>query len=114
MLLLDLFKIQTPKKKGRKNHMEPLIVNKAGESIVATKFFGNNINDSSPLIPGIPSVRHAICNGGFRLIQVTETHRVLVCRECMLRVYIPISVITFDDLRKYFAEFQPELQKASS
>lgn len=46
---------------------------------------------------------HEFCNGWMDLMRVTETHNVIVCRRCHLRVLFPKEVKTYGDLRQALA-----------
>lgn len=45
---------------------------------------------------------HLICGGEFELRQVSICSNVLFCRSCGLRIHLPISVVTYSDLKAYF------------
>lgn len=88
--------------------MKPIVLTEYGErlveNLISKKTDEDSLNHDS--IIGV----HEHCRGGFNFIPVSSTHNVLLCRECGLRVVIPIKVITFGDLRRHFKTFQ----KASS
>jgi len=44
---------------------------------------------------------HDLCKGGIIIQNVSKTHRVITCGGCGFRMYLPVSVQTFGDLREY-------------
>jgi hypothetical protein len=51
---------------------------------------------------------HAVCNGFVDNIVTSETHRSFSCRRCYMRVTFPREIETFAQLKKHFAQFNPE------
>lgn len=58
-------------------------------------------NDKLPSCVGV----HKICNGWVDRRRTTETHDVLVCRQCHLRVLIPKEIQTYGELRRTLGNF---------
>ena len=44
---------------------------------------------------------HAVCNGFMELQPVSKEWRVIFCRQCCLRIYVPANLKTYSDLRKH-------------
>lgn len=53
----------------------------------------------------IKNVGHAFCNNYVDLKVISPSHRVLLCKGCMLRLPIPNEVETWGQLRAHFAQF---------
>ena len=45
---------------------------------------------------------HDICNGWVDIVQTTPNKHVLHCRNCGLRIVMPVEVDTFAKMREYF------------
>lgn len=63
----------------------------------------NHHTDDSDLANEVIGV-HRVCNGFVDRMITTLDGGVIRCRRCSLRIYVPITVITFGDLRKYLEE----------
>jgi len=85
--------------------MEPIILTEYGETLES--YPGLKNGDEGNLSTSI----HSVCGGWVDVEPVSETHRVILCRRCRLRVVIPNEVTTFGELRAFFKEFQPEPQE---
>lgn len=57
---------------------------------------------------------HTTCKGAVDIKQTTPRLRALHCRACGLRVVVPLTVVTINDLRSHFAPFQPAFRDAVS
>ena len=76
--------------------------------------YGNLLKEY-PAGDGVPHTRdpdeirwqtgtHAVCGGFMELQPVSKEWRVIVCRQCYLRIYVPASIKTYGDLRQYCAK----------
>lgn len=65
-------------------------------------FFADHTRDNHKLPHGSSMGIHAHCNGFMdRIHQTTETHSLILCRRCHLRVLFPKDIITYGQLRLY-------------
>ena len=87
--------------------LEPIKVTNYGEHIVAppahegTGFDPTTLDPMTHKITG-PFGIHRRCEGIVDLRDVSDTHNVIVCRRCALRLYIPDFVKTWSDLSDHF------------
>lgn len=42
---------------------------------------------------------HRSCHGTFEVVGCSDSYRVLVCKKCHFRTYLPVAVRTFGQLR---------------
>lgn len=45
---------------------------------------------------------HEHCNGWVDIVKISDSHSVLYCRNCAMRVAIPLEIKTWGELLKYF------------
>lgn len=87
--------------------LEPILLTEHGETYMENivNITDNRWNDKHEFRnrTGI----HDHCNGSINCMIVSGTHQAFLCRKCNLRVVFPITLKTFGDLRKHFAQFQP-------
>jgi hypothetical protein len=57
---------------------------------------------------------HTCCDGFCDLRAVSQTHNIILCRACKLRVVIPATVMTYGQLRAHFEKFQPKPPELST
>jgi len=81
--------------------LKPIILSKYSEILL--EYPSSNSDDSKKL--SICIGVHDICNGFLDIKRISNTHKVIICRSCGLRIVVPKRVITYGDLRKHFAEF---------
>jgi hypothetical protein len=79
----------------------PIVLTEFGEALVPYSKDEAYEDQTISTVAGI----HDICRGWLDSKQVSETHDVLRCRQCGLRVYIPVGLKTLGDLRKYLLRF---------
>ena len=87
--------------------MKPIVLTEFGETLIQHFSFPKKDSDlitggSSNHIIGM----HALCNGCIDIMDISQTHKALICRECMLRVVIPKTIETIADLRCFLKRFQ--------
>ena len=54
---------------------------------------------------------HSICGGAVNRLPSSEKFDVLICRWCLLRVQIPVSIKTFHDLRRYVKSVEDDRRR---
>jgi hypothetical protein len=103
---------------GRHNEEHvPIYVTIDGEAVESSVRFPSDPskNDYSRIRGNLGSggvhaaayARHLFCGGLAELSQVSKSLQVLFCKECGLRVKIPLWVHTFGDLRECFRGLNP-------
>lgn len=50
---------------------------------------------------------HAVCGHRLSLVKISATYRAIACARCALRVLLPMSVVTYGDLRAHLRNLQP-------
>ncbi len=77
--------------------VSPIVLTKFGETLVVHQ--NNQDKDDNSELAGL--FYHEICMGWIDIKPISDTHRVLRCRNCGLRIVLPGFVKTFGDLREY-------------
>ena len=83
--------------------LEPILLTEYGESLreyPPNGAFGNHARDDHEI--GITAGIHDICDCWVDKKKVSETHNMLHCRGCGLRVVFPKKIKTYGALRQYF------------
>ncbi len=85
--------------------LSPVVISEVGETLVGYPANRQGVvtdqEDHSTLSISV----HGICNGFTDRKNISSTHDAIVCRSCFLRVVIPKSVITYNDLRSHFSRW---------
>lgn len=76
--------------------------------------FGGADLRGDTLLSKVPYLTHAVCRGAVNIRETTPRHLALTCGACGLRVVVPTTVATINDLRSHFAPYQPEFRDAVS
>jgi len=81
--------------------MEPIVLNPTtGEKLVEYP----NTNTKEDNVLGRNAIGlHDVCTGWIDYMEVSDTHAVIKCRHCGLRIYIECCITTFGELRGYLA-----------
>lgn len=92
---------------GQGVQLKPIVLTKFDETLLepTADYDEHHTYNDSELKSSIGV--HDVCKGRMDLKEISETHQVIVCRECGLRVVIPKTIQTYGDLREYFARYQP-------
>lgn len=72
-----------------------VVVNRYGEALI--------IRDATVAARPRLSLAHSLCGGTVDRHLVSGSHAALACRKCNLRIVVPASVVTPDELRAHFA-----------
>ena len=89
--------------------IEPIVIGEHGETMEEHRNWVGwrpNFSDDSSKIHGHAPV-HSECAGWVDVCIISHTHNALVCRSCKFRIPVPKTVVTFGDLREFFAKLQP-------
>lgn len=86
--------------------LKPIVLTKYGETLREYPTDNGNHTRDEQKLSSVVGV-HDGC-GWVDLKSVSQTHQIILCRACGLRVVIPKSLITYGDLREHFESFQPE------
>lgn len=83
-------------------HMEPILLTREGDLMREYPYDNlfKHTNDSDKLSSCIGV--HKICNGFMDRKSTTETHDVILCRSCHLRIPFPNTIQTYGELRLFF------------
>lgn len=83
---------------------DKIIITEFGESIIP--IYESSLHKSKnidiDIISGCFAI-HWICNGFVDIKEVSETHNMILCRKCHLRIVIPNTIKTYGELKKYFS-----------
>ncbi len=83
-------------------HLTPVLLTSEGDTL--REYPSDNLfkhtNDSDKL--GSSVGVHKVCNGFMDRKSTTETHDVILCRSCGLRVSFPNTIKTYGELRQFF------------
>ena len=83
----------------------PVVVTEFGEELVGypgkRHELGTDETEESPMSISV----HGRCRGFVDRKDVSNSHDVLKCRACFLRVYVPKSVQTYGDIRRHFIAY---------
>ena len=80
-----------------------IILNEYGEALVIDRA---NAERFSHLIRDRDEIgKHHVCTGPLYIKKISETHSVILCEDCGLRVPVPNEVNTYEELKEHFASF---------
>lgn len=83
----------------------PICVTEYGEMIGPYPQHSRNLDHDVPDDAPIKEAQHLLCGGLVSLHQVSRDWQALTCKACSLRVYLPISLKTYADLRQHCAKY---------
>jgi len=83
----------------------PIVLTEQGDTLLerSDRRGAPPLSDETSLGGGV----HAICGGCIDYRRTTNTHSVLLCRACGLRLVIPADVVTYGQLRGHLTTLQP-------
>lgn len=78
-------------------------INKENETIVAYTY--SSVEEITENTEFQYTTIHKKCNGLMDLNPVSDTHNVLICKKCLLRILIPNNLKTWKDLIEYYKTY---------
>jgi len=81
--------------------MEPIVLTRFGERLL--EYSLSKTSDNTEISSGDYIGVHHICRGFFELRSVSDTHNIILCQKCFLRIPVPKEINTYRELREYFA-----------
>ena len=82
--------------------MEPIVLTQFGEKLL--QYSLRETSDDTEISRGGCIGVHDICRGFFDLRSVSDTHNIILCRKCNLRIPVPGEINTYGKLREYLAK----------
>jgi hypothetical protein len=82
--------------------LEPIGLSEFGDTLI--EFPGDlnsHVRDDDLIWQRAGSVMHRSCRGTLEMVGCSDFYRVLTCKKCNFRMYIPVEVQTFGQLRQY-------------